>query len=87
MTKSHDVHSLSHTKWNCKYHIFFAPKYRRKVFFGQKRYEIGQIMKFLFYPIRALMSSSTLPMPPMPKFSTSTLATLGDRKAGRVGPR
>ena len=40
MTKSHDVHSLSHTKWNCKYHIVFAPKYRRKVFFGQKRYEI-----------------------------------------------
>ena len=27
-----DVHSLSHTKWNCKYHIVFAPKYRRKVF-------------------------------------------------------
>ena len=43
MTKGHDVHSLSHTKWNCKYHIVFAPKYRRKVFYGQKRYEIGQI--------------------------------------------
>ena len=47
MTKSHDVHSLSHTKWNCKYHIVFAPKYRRKVFFGQKRYEIGQILREL----------------------------------------
>lgn len=31
-----DVHSLSHSKWNCKYHIVFAPKYRRKVFFGEK---------------------------------------------------
>jgi len=28
-----DVHSLSHSKWNCKYHIVFAPKYRRKVFY------------------------------------------------------
>ena len=26
-----DVHSLSHSKWNCKYHIVFAPKYRRQV--------------------------------------------------------
>ena len=34
--KDHDVHSLSHTKWECKYHIVFAPKYRRKVFYGQK---------------------------------------------------
>ena len=27
-----DINSLSHTRWNCKYHIVFAPKYRRKVF-------------------------------------------------------
>ena len=47
MTKSHDAHSLSHTIWNCKYHIVFAPKYRRKVFYGQKRYEIGQILREL----------------------------------------
>ena len=37
-----DNKSLSHTKWNCKYHIVFAPKYRRKVFFGEKRMEIGK---------------------------------------------
>lgn len=42
-----NVHSLSHTKWECKYHIVFAPKYRRKVFYGQKRYEIGQILREL----------------------------------------
>ena len=34
--KNNDIHSLSHTKWNCKYHIVFAPKYRRKVFYGEK---------------------------------------------------
>ena len=42
-----DVHSLSHTKWNCKYHIVFAPKYRRKVFYGEKRREIGEILRTL----------------------------------------
>ena len=29
------INSLAHTKWNCKYHIVFAPKYRRKVFFNE----------------------------------------------------
>ena len=42
-----DIHSLSHTKWNCKYHIVFAPKYRRKVFYGEKRAEIGAILREL----------------------------------------
>jgi putative transposase len=42
-----DIHSLSHSKWNCKYHIVFAPKYRRKVFYGSKRLEIGQILRQL----------------------------------------
>ena len=44
---SEDIHSLSHTKWNCKYHVVFAPKFRRKVFFGEKRAEIGQILRQL----------------------------------------
>lgn len=39
--------SLAHTSWNCKYHIVFAPKYRRKVFFGEKRREVGQILRKL----------------------------------------
>ena len=43
----YDNESLAHTKWNCKYHIVFAPKYRRKVFFGQKRFEIGGIIREL----------------------------------------
>ena len=32
-----DMNSLSHSKWNCKYHIVFAPTYRRKVFYKEKR--------------------------------------------------
>ena len=44
---NNDIHSLSHTKWNCKYHIVFAPKYRRKVFYGEKRAEIGKILREL----------------------------------------
>ena len=31
-----DSNSLAHTKWNCKYHVVFAPKYRRKVFYREK---------------------------------------------------
>ena len=42
-----NIHSLSHSKWNCKYHIVFAPKYRRKVFYGTKRLEIGQMLRQL----------------------------------------
>lgn len=41
------IHTLSHTTWNCKYHIVFAPKYRRKVFYGEKRQEIGKILREL----------------------------------------
>ena len=48
MTKENiDTSSLAHTKWNCKYHIVFAPKYRRKVFFEEKRLEIREIMRQL----------------------------------------
>ena len=47
MSKQVNINSLAHTTWNCKYHIVFAPKYRRKVFFGQKRLEIGAILRSL----------------------------------------
>ena len=40
--------SLAHTKWNCKYHIVFAPKYRRKVFYEEKRAEIREILRELW---------------------------------------
>ena len=45
--KINDIQSLAHTTWNCKYHIVFAPKYRRKVFYNEKRLEIGQILRQL----------------------------------------
>ena len=42
-----DKDSLAHTKWNCKYHIVFAPKYRRKVIYGELKVEIGKILREL----------------------------------------
>ncbi|WP_196605106.1 IS200/IS605 family transposase [Pectinatus haikarae] len=45
--ENNDTHSLAHTKWNCKYHIVFAPKYRRKVFYKEKRQELRDIMRTL----------------------------------------
>ncbi len=42
-----DTNSLSHTKWNCKYHVVFAPKYRRQVIYGKLRLEIGKILRQL----------------------------------------
>ena len=41
------THSLAHTKWNCKYHIVFAPKYRRQVFYGEHREAIREILRTL----------------------------------------
>ena len=37
---SNDDKSLAHTRWNCKYHLVFTPKYRRKVIYGQLRQDI-----------------------------------------------
>ena len=42
-----DVKSLAHTRWNCKYHIVFAPKYRCHVFYGEKKRAIGEILRKL----------------------------------------
>ncbi|MBU5441227.1 IS200/IS605 family transposase [Paenibacillus sp. MSJ-34] len=42
-----DVNSLAHTKWNCKYHIVFAPKYRRQVIYGKLKRDIGVILRQL----------------------------------------
>ena len=42
-----DIHSLAHSKWNCKYHVVFAPKYRRQVFYGEKKIAVGKILRQL----------------------------------------
>ena len=41
------AYSLSHTKWMCKYHIVFTPKYRRKIIYNQIRRDIGEILRRL----------------------------------------
>ncbi|WP_055669233.1 IS200/IS605 family transposase [Desnuesiella massiliensis] len=42
-----DTESLSHSKWNCKYHIVFAPKYRRQVIYGKVKKDTGNILRKL----------------------------------------
>ena len=42
-----DTDSLAHTKWNCKYHIVFAPKYRRQVIYGKIKADIGKMLRKL----------------------------------------
>ena len=42
-----DINSLSHSKWRCKYHIVFAPKYRRRVIYKEIKTDIGKILRKL----------------------------------------
>ena len=42
-----DIKSLSHSKWRCKYHVVFAPKYRRQAIYGKLKADIGQILRKL----------------------------------------
>ena len=47
LKKKEVTESLAHTRWNCKYHIVFAPKYRRQVIYGQIKADIGNIIRKL----------------------------------------
>ncbi|MEG1462290.1 MAG: IS200/IS605 family transposase [Anaerorhabdus sp.] len=47
VNKPNDDSSLSHTRWNCKYHIVFIPKYRRKAIYGKLKADIGSILRQL----------------------------------------
>ena len=42
-----DTDSLAHTQWNCKYHIVFAPKYRRQIMYGKIKSDIGTMLRKL----------------------------------------
>ena len=42
-----DINSLAHSKWNCKYHVVFAPKYRRMVIYNKIKVDIGKILRKL----------------------------------------
>ena len=43
----HEWQSQSHVRWECKYHVVITPKYRKKVFFGKMRRQIGRIIRDL----------------------------------------
>ena len=43
----HEWQSLSHVRWDCKYHVVFAPKYRRKALYGKLRRKVGEILREL----------------------------------------
>ena len=47
LKKKEETESLAHTRWNCKYHIVFAPKYRRQIIYGQIKADIGNIIRKL----------------------------------------
>ena len=42
-----DINSLSHTTWRCKYHVVFAPKFRRQIIYGKLKQDIGKILRDL----------------------------------------
>ena len=42
-----DSETLSHTQWECKYHVVFIPKYRRKVLYGELRRQLGEMFRTL----------------------------------------
>ena len=47
LTMAKKANSLAHTKWMCKYHIVFTPKYRRKAIYNQYREDLGEILRTL----------------------------------------
>lgn len=57
MTSLNNTHSLSHTKWNCKYFLVFATKHR-KVFYGSKRLEIGARLREFWAPYTRWVSTN-----------------------------
>ncbi|HAQ40961.1 MAG TPA: IS200/IS605 family transposase, partial [Clostridiales bacterium] len=42
-----DKNTLSHTRWECKYHLIFAPKYRRQIIYGKIKQDVGKILRDL----------------------------------------
>ena len=43
----HDWQSLSHVRWDCKYHVVIVPKYRRRLLYGKFRSDVGRILRDL----------------------------------------
>ena len=55
-----EANSLNHTRWECKYHIVFIPKYRKKVLFGQIRKEMGEVFHRLARQKESLIEAGHL---------------------------
>ena len=55
-----DRSSLSHTRWNCKYHIVFAPKFRRQAIYGKLKIDIGRILRILSERKRVIIEEAEL---------------------------
>ena len=55
-----DTLSLSHTRWNCKYHIVFAPKFRRQAIYGKLKIDIGRILRILSERKRVIIEEAEL---------------------------
>jgi putative transposase len=56
---NHSTNSLKHTVWECKYHVVFIPKYRRKVIYGGLRSELGPILRDLAQQKEAVVVEDT----------------------------
>ena len=63
-----DINSLAHTKWNCKYHIVFAPKYRRKIIYGQLKRDCVNADTDGVFLSKSKKSSSSLLIVAPPEF-------------------
>ena len=88
----HDWQSLSHVRWDCKYHVVIVPKYRRKVFYGRMRKRIGAILRELcrqrgieLIEGRAMVDHIHLCMSIPPKYSVAhTVGFLKGKSAVRI---
>ena len=68
----HEWQSLSHVRWDCKYHVVIIPKYRRKVFYGRLSRQIGVILRDLCRQTRSRISGracNARPHPSVPEHS------------------
>jgi hypothetical protein len=71
--------SLSHSKWDCKYHVVFVPKRRRKVIFGQTRRQLGAIFHALAATLRGSSSNAEVAgwlSPLNPNFAVSAIVLI-----------
>ena len=71
-----EYQSLSHTKWDCKYHVIVIPKYRRRALYGQLRRHLEEVFRKL-----AEQKESRIEAPPQPR---ATLRTVLPRRRSRL---